>query len=162
MLINYLTEYLGCSKYLVNINYYVLIEKCIIPINLWSHDIISMLCLPTFQQMAWCVYLFIFGHAGSSLQRTQFFVAALGLSCTMSCRLLVPLPGIEPSYSALKVNSFLFLNRVDNLIRWKKDLVYKTVWQNYSWSSFSLHCRKANFQTRSPYIFLFFFFKCFP
>ena len=90
------------------------------------------------------VSLFIFGHAGSSLQRARFFFAALGLNCTVLCRLLVLLPGIKPAYPALEGKFFFY--RVDNLIRWRKDLVCKTVRQNYSWPSFSLHCGKANSQ----------------
>lgn len=55
----------------------------------------------------------------------QLFVAAHGLSRTVSCRAFSSPTRIEPAYSALEGEFFFFFNRVNNLIRWKKDLCIK-------------------------------------
>lgn len=74
MLINYLTEYLGCSKYLININHYVLIENALY-LSMCDH-LTSFLCYAFQPSNKW--------HGVS----THLFSATLGLHCSIHSSLL--------------------------------------------------------------------------
>ena len=53
-----------------------------------------------------CVGFIVCGTRALSLRRTSSIVVVCGLSCPTACRILVPPPGIEPTFPALEGGFF--------------------------------------------------------